>query len=94
VRQSFKPKGFGPDINTKVDVNAYEFEALSLTQMKGVFLVLIIGQTLAFVVLLMELFTDKYLDTICYYITDISANSRIISYLLEVYYFNINRNNS
>ena len=94
MRQSLKPKGFGPDINTKVDVNAYEFQALSLTQMKGVFLILIIGQALALVVYLMELFTDKYLDTIRNYITDISVNSRIISYLLEVYYFYFNRNNS
>ena len=94
VRKSLKTKGFGPDINTKVDVNVYEFQALSLKQMKGVFMILIVGHILAFVVFVMEVFIHKYMDIICYYITDISANSRIISYFLEIYYFYFNRNNS
>ena len=40
VRKSLNPKGFGPEFDSKVDVNTYEFNALDLNKLRGVFMLL------------------------------------------------------
>jgi len=92
VRKSLKPKGYGPDFNTKVDVNNSVFRPLTMSQIRGAFIVLSVGLTIAFLVLLMELFTNNYSDTVRDLITDVLNNSRIISYLFEIYYLYIRQN--
>ncbi len=42
VRKTLLSKGFGREINTKVDTNVYEFKALTFSQMRGIFLSIII----------------------------------------------------
>jgi hypothetical protein len=83
VKKSLKPKGYGPDINTKVDTNVYEFGPITLTQMKGVFLLFI---------LLFELLHNHYMNAICIYVPNVLHNYRVKSYLLDFYYFYINSN--
>ena len=40
VRKSLNPKGFGPEFDSKIDVNEYEFKALDLNKLRGVFILL------------------------------------------------------
>jgi len=63
-----------------------------MDQMNGAFIVLMVGFAIAFTVLLIEKFIHKYSDTIRELIIDVFRNSRIISYLLEIYYFFIRQN--
>jgi len=92
IRKSLNPKGYGPDIDAKIHVNSQEFKPLSISQLKGAFIVQLVGLAIAFLVLLMEKFSHKYSDTFRELIIDVLRNSRIISYLLEIYYFFIREN--
>jgi hypothetical protein len=61
VRKSLLPKGFGREINTKIDTNVYENKALTFSQMRGIFLSILVCLCVSIVVLFLELLTVTYL---------------------------------
>ncbi len=61
VRKSLLRKGFGREINTRVDTNVYEFKALTFSQMRGIFLSMFISLGVCIIVLVLELLTVTYL---------------------------------
>ena len=58
IQKSLRPKGFGKSVIETIN-KPLNFEALSLTQLKGVFLLLLIGHSLAIIVFFIELFIGK-----------------------------------
>ncbi len=61
VRKSLLTKGFGREINSRVDTDVYEHKALTFSQMKGIFLSIIICLCVCIFVLILELLTVSYL---------------------------------
>ena len=68
MREALKLKGFGPDVTDEVDTDKYEFEALSVYELRGVFCLFGIGIIISIIGLAMEwiyfLFTQKLEDII------------------------------
>jgi hypothetical protein len=64
VRKALKPKGFGPDINSKVELTTYQFKSLTFKQIKGVLIVFSIAILIAVFVLLLEFYKKSYLYTV------------------------------
>ena len=61
IEKSLRPKGYGENI-VKPIREELNFEPLSLMQMKGVFIFLLIGHSLAIIVFFIEVYVGKYVN--------------------------------
>ncbi len=65
-----------------MDTNAAELIPLNMTQLKGVFLFLLIGNTLGIIVFLIELFGFHYMGQVFNYLTHIY---RVLTQTLQIF---------
>jgi len=57
ISKSLKPKGFGPDYNSKVDIDAYQFAAINMSKMGGLFILYMFVKCICIIVIVLEYLT-------------------------------------
>ena len=63
-KKTLKPKGYEPDYDSEVDINAYEYGAIGLDKSKGIFILYVLCKLFCIVIFIFEiilLFLKRFL---------------------------------